>query len=153
MKIKSYNINKFEVSFESGTCIATKMKNQEDEPMKHYEFNSIESFLQAISKGVSVVYCSTSWSSACRSQYQAIVEVGGLIERQATVYQADMVRFPELGEYLAIQSVPTTVIFEDGEEVRRLIGRQPLDRLRVAIGTVIPVIPVDGRDQNERLSM
>ena len=121
--------------------------------MKTYEFKSIDSFMQTISKGVSVFYCCTSWSSACRSQQQVMTMVALLHEEQATVFQADMARFPELGTYLAIQSVPTTVIFENGVEVKRLIGCQPAEKLHAVIGAVTPSLRFDGRDEAKSLSV
>jgi thioredoxin 1 len=81
-----------------------------------------ENFNEIInSKDVAVVKIKTTWCNPCKQLSPIIEEVSSILE---TVYfgEVDAEKNSDLATSLSIRSVPTTIIYKNGEEVERFSG-------------------------------
>lgn len=71
-----------------------------------------ETFLQAISNGISVIKFSAEWCGPCKTLHPIMEEV----ERTTgvAVYEVDIDENAKIVELLGIRAVPTVMIFKDG---------------------------------------
>ena len=96
-----------------------------------FEFTDSNFQETAIEKGgVTVIDFWAEWCGPCRM-------IGPIIEELASEYDDDTVLIgkvnvddnPEVSMKFGIRSIPTIILFRDGEEVERSIGFEP-DKLR-----------------------
>ena len=106
--------------------------------MRLREITSATTLRQAINKEFCLVYCNTSWSVPCRNQYSILVEMAEHYIGGDTIVQVDIEKYQDIAAVLAIQSIPTIVIFCSGTEKRRLVGLQSLEALQQASDNFLP---------------
>lgn len=69
---------------------------------------------------------SASWCGPCNAFKPTLLE----LEQDRLVY-ADIDQLPEIREDYNVMSVPTVILVdEDGKELERLVGAQPLSKLQ-----------------------
>lgn len=87
-----------------------------------------EKFEEAVSSGQLVmVYFWTDWHDACKEMTPIMEELTQRYDGQALIagISADMEGF--LALELEVYSIPTVIIYQDGTEMDRLAGIQPLE--------------------------
>ena len=62
------------------------------------------------------------WCGPCRALAQPVDELARRSAGRAVVGKLDLDAAPYLAEQLAIHSIPTLVLFQDGEPVDRVVG-------------------------------
>ncbi len=65
-----------------------------------------------------------TWCGPCQMMAPAIDEAAAEIGGKGAIYKVDVDESPELAERYGIMSVPTMVLFKDGEVARELVGMQ-----------------------------
>ena len=75
-------------------------------------------------KNTVVVDFYASWCGPCAALAPVIEEIVQAKEVQAAIYKCDIDQNVSLAEQFHVMSVPTLVIFKNGEEVSRLVGVQ-----------------------------
>lgn len=73
-------------------------------------------------KGVVLVEFYASWCPHCQRMMPIVDDVRALLEGRANVYQFDIDENQELAQELDVQSIPTFIIYKDGEEMWRASG-------------------------------
>lgn len=73
-----------------------------------------------------VVFFTAPWCAACHKMYPRIEE---LREAGYIVYSLDIEKFQGAAERFKIESLPTTVVMEDGKEIARFVGVVPMDKI------------------------
>lgn len=114
--------------------------------MKPREITSLETLGQAINTEYRVVYCGTHWSLPCRAQYSILVRIAEYYRDREPIVQVDIEKNPDMAAELAIQSIPTILVFSRGKEIHRIVGLQSLENLLRALADFLPVqtsIPQD----------
>jgi len=89
----------------------------------------------SIDKGISFVKFSAGWCAPCKTLAKTIV----IIEPEfsdVNFQEVDIDEASELTKEYGIRSVPTVILFKDGEEITRLVGNQKADTLRKALESV-----------------
>ena len=64
---------------------------------------------------------SASWCPPCRRLKSFLVQDKD-IKKQYDITYIDIDKFPELSKKYRVKSVPTTIILEEGTEMRRIVG-------------------------------
>ena len=87
-------------------------------------------FSSEISSGVTLVDFYADWCGPCRMLTPVLEEVSEEVKGKASVIKVDIDQAQKVTEELQITSVPTLILFKEGEEVKRLIGLRDADFIK-----------------------
>lgn len=73
-------------------------------------------------KGVVLVEFYASWCPHCQKMMPVVADVKALLAGSANVYQFDIDENNEFANELGVSSIPTFIIFKNGEEMWRSSG-------------------------------
>jgi thioredoxin len=90
-------------------------------------------FEDTIRSGVSLVDFNAAWCGPCRTQKPIIDELAAQFKEKAMIIELNVDENQHLAMHLNIMSIPTLIIYKDGEEVRRFVGLQRAEVLSEAI--------------------
>ena len=80
-----------------------------------------------------LVDCWAPWCMPCRTQQPILEKVAEELQGKALIASLNIEENREAAYRLNIHSIPTLVIFNDGEETRRFFGLQKADSLTKAL--------------------
>ncbi len=92
-----------------------------------------DSFDQVIAEGVVLVDFWATWCAPCRIQNPIIDELGKAMHEVAQITKLDVDDHGPIAARFGVRSIPTLIIFKDGEVVERFMGVQQKETLRTAI--------------------
>ncbi|NIO72654.1 MAG: thioredoxin [Anaerolineae bacterium] len=69
------------------------------------------------------------WCAPCRMIAPILEEIAEEYDGQLKVAKLDVDQNPQVATQFGIMSIPTMILFKDGEAVERLIGYMPKERL------------------------
>lgn len=98
----------------------------------YIDFNT-ESFDAAIKSGVVLVDFWASWCGPCKMMAPNVEQIATEYQGKAIVGKVNVDEYPELCERYGIMSIPTILVFKDGELKERLVGY----RLKMQIAEVL----------------
>ncbi len=81
-----------------------------------------ETFDETIANGVTVVDFWASWCGPCKMLAPTVEELAEDYEGKAVVAKVDVDECPQLAERFGVYSIPTLIIFKDGEIADRIVG-------------------------------
>lgn len=73
-------------------------------------------------KGTVLVEFYASWCPHCQRMMPVVADVKALLEGSANVYQFDIDENQTLAEQMGVESIPTFLVFKNGEEMWRGSG-------------------------------
>lgn len=73
-------------------------------------------------KGTVLVEIYASWCPHCHNMMPVVEDVKVLLDGRANVYQFDIDKFREFADSLGVESIPTFIVFKNGEEKWRASG-------------------------------
>lgn len=73
-------------------------------------------------KGVALVEFYATWCPHCQKMMPVVADVKALLAGSAEVYQFDIDKNQELADELEVNSIPTFIIYKNGEEMWRVSG-------------------------------
>lgn len=85
-----------------------------------------------IDNGISLVKFAATWCAPCKVVAKTIDRVKPEFT-EVNFQEIDVDDHPNLAKDYKIRSVPTVIVFRNGEEVTRLIGSVKVDALRKAL--------------------
>ena len=90
-------------------------------------------FQETITTGAVLVDFNAPWCGPCRFQEPIIKDIARQFEGKALVSVVNVDENRETAIRLGIQSIPTLILFKNGQEIRRFIGLQSAATLSQAI--------------------
>ena len=73
-------------------------------------------------KGVVLVEFFATWCPHCQRMMPVVADVKALLDGKAAVYQFDIDKNQEFAQELGVSSIPTFIVYKDGEEKWRGSG-------------------------------
>lgn len=70
-----------------------------------------------------------TWCSPCRMVAPILDEIAAEVEGKAKVLKVDIDQSPEIAARYGVCSVPTLIVFENGQVKRQTVGAQPKQAL------------------------
>lgn len=74
-----------------------------------------------------------SWCGPCRAMEPTIEEVAKEFEGKMDIAKLNVDENPDLAQKLDVMSIPTLMVFKNGQPVSRLVGLQAKERLSGAM--------------------
>ena len=88
-----------------------------------------DSFDRTISDGVTLVDFWAPWCGPCRIQGPILDKVAQSVKDRAQIAKVNVDEVGILAGRFGVQSIPTLILFKDGNEVRRFVGVQSHETL------------------------
>lgn len=85
-------------------------------------FKTEEAFDQAISTGFTVVDIFATWCGPCKILSPVLDEISAEMEGVADFYKVDVDILPSIAQRYTVNTVPTIIIFRDGEILDQYSG-------------------------------
>lgn len=104
------------------------------QPVRHL---SRDDFDRAVARGVTLIDFYADWCQPCRILAPVIETVAREAHEAVTVAKVDVDREPTLAQRFEITSIPTVIVFRDGEPVEQLTGLVSGARLHEAIASAV----------------
>ncbi len=95
-----------------------------------------ENFKETIGSGVTLVDFWAPWCGPCMMQGPIVEELAGKVEGKARVAKVNVDESMQTAIQYRIQSIPTLMIFKDGEIANQLIGLHTEEQLLSAVNEV-----------------
>ena len=76
------------------------------------------------------------WCGPCKAQVPALEAVAGQYEGRARIMKLNVDDSQEIAVKFGVQSIPTLILFKDGEAAERLVGKQSEQTLSAALDKV-----------------
>lgn len=96
-----------------------------------------DTFSQSIESGVTLVDFWAPWCGPCKMQLPIVEELSQELEGQATIAKINVDEEPELASQFGVMSIPTLILFKDGQPVDKMVGLQSKDALKNKISNQI----------------
>ena len=96
-----------------------------------------DNFNETVKDGVSLIKFGAPWCGPCRQLAPIIDKLAEKFNGTAIIGDVNVDNNQELAAQFSIRSVPTTIVFKDGEEVDRTLGFIGADSLTEKINKIL----------------
>lgn len=84
-------------------------------------------------EGIAVVDFFATWCGPCKMLAPVFQEVGNELEGKAQFYKVDIDQSLDIARQFNVSTVPTIIVFKNGEPIERLVGFMPKENLSAKI--------------------
>jgi len=127
-----FSTNSYSFVDESESVEAVSVDSAPDEDKKAVKLTDAN-FKETISEGVTLVDFWATWCGPCRRQGPIVEEIASELGSQATIGKLDVDHNKTISSEYYIRTIPTILIFKDGEVQERLVGLQTKESLVSAV--------------------
>ncbi|MFC5403538.1 thioredoxin [Cohnella soli] len=92
-----------------------------------------ENFTENVAQGVSLLDFWAPWCGPCKMQLPIVEELSEELKGTATIAKVNVDEEPELASQFGVMSIPTLILFKDGQPVDKLVGLQSKAALQAKI--------------------
>ncbi|HIY84426.1 thioredoxin [Rubneribacter sp.] len=85
-------------------------------------------------KGPVLVDFFATWCGPCKMLAPTLDEVAQEVAGKAAVYKLDIDQSPDIAQRYGVMSVPTLIVFEDGQAKQQAVGVQPKQGILAMLG-------------------
>jgi thioredoxin 1 len=96
-----------------------------------------QNFVDATKSGVTLVDFWAPWCTPCLMLGPVIEEIANDLKDKANVYKLNVDENPEMQSKFSVMSIPTVILFKDGQVVDTLVGVQHKDAYVNAINKAL----------------
>lgn len=94
-----------------------------------------EEFKEGIEKGITLVDFYADWCGPCRMLTPVLEKVAQELRGVVTIAKVDIDHAQKVASTFQVTSVPTLILFKDGQEVGRLVGLRDAEAIKQFIHT------------------
>lgn len=102
--------------------------------LKHLDDNNFD---QEVAKGVVLVDFYADWCGPCRMLTPIVEQLAKEMEGKMIVAKIDTDQAQNVATKFEVTSIPTLILFKDGQPVKRVVGLKDLDSLRKMVSAVL----------------
>ncbi len=92
-----------------------------------------ENFKETIAHGVVLVDFSAEWCGHCKMQTPILEALIDELAGKAKIAKIDIDKSQKTASEFVVTSVPTMILFKDGQEVQRIVGLKDADSIKSLI--------------------
>ena len=96
-----------------------------------------EAFADQVASGVTLVDFWAPWCGPCKMQGPIIEKVAAAVGDKAVIAKVNVDDASGVAGQFGIRSIPTLMLFKDGDVVQQLVGLQREDTLTAAIDAAV----------------
>ncbi len=105
--------------------------------MTRFEPSPDETFLKRLQTGTILVDFTAPWCDPCKSQEGVLEKIEAIYQGRVLVQRVNIDEHPGVALTLGVQSIPTLILFQQGHELHRFIGLQPIETLLNSIEPIL----------------
>lgn len=94
-------------------------------------------FKDTIAKGVTLVDFYADWCGPCRMIAPIIEELSTEFNGKAKIAKLDIEKAQEVTTEFQVTSIPTIILFKDGNEVKRIVGLRDKETLKSLVSAAL----------------
>jgi thioredoxin 1 len=94
-------------------------------------------FPTTVKEGVTLVDFWAPWCGPCKMIAPVLDELAGELQGKAKIVKINVDDNPEVAGQFGIMSIPTLILFKNGEPVNKLVGGQPKPQLKAFIESAL----------------
>ncbi|MCG6908568.1 MAG: thioredoxin family protein [Deltaproteobacteria bacterium] len=105
--------------------------------MATLKLSSLEKFKTLVGHGITLVDFNAPWCAPCHAQEPVLDKIEKIFKGKATFTKINIDKNQKVAVQLGIQSIPTLVVYREGEEIARLIGLQDAPTLQRILADIV----------------
>lgn len=90
-------------------------------------------FAENIATGITLIDFWAEWCGPCQMMLPRLEELASKVEGKAKIMKHNVDNEPQVPTQFRIMSIPTIIIFKDGQPVEKFVGVQDVATLEAAI--------------------
>jgi thioredoxin 1 len=96
-----------------------------------------DNFDEAMAKGIVLVDFYADWCGPCRMMTPVIEEFAQEMKGKIAVGKLDIDASQKVTQSFQVTSIPTLILFQGGQEVKRIVGLKDLDSLKKLVEAAV----------------
>jgi len=92
-----------------------------------------QNFKEEIASGVTLVDFWAEWCGPCQMMLPILEELSQKMEGKAKIAKVNVDENPSLAAAFRVMSIPTLIVFKDGQPVEQMVGVQQADQLEAVL--------------------
>lgn len=96
-----------------------------------------ENYISAVRDGVTLIDFFAEWSVPCRKQRSILKKVAAKYKGKAYVINLNVDDYPDPALAFGITSIPTLIVFKEGNEFRRMFGMQNAETIEQSLNEAL----------------